>query len=231
MICRQEGESMKPPKEYLKNLKHHTITKQMLSDCLFSINNRALNSRDNEHKYTHYIPDPYGNANKYRKKKLEYYQMKRILLSVLEPSHIQKGEVLQRKRTYDYEEGYGEILKSGNYVNNSGFYDPDRKEHVEFVVQMIPQTVYYLTYTVSNRTFRVPLAESEIKQHPDLEVVDVGRITPVYGDITADMLSVQFVEKIVLLIKSRNYTLIFENNTEQKTEEKDELAAEPVNIE
>ena len=221
---------MKPPKEYLKNLKHHTITKQMLSDCLFSINNRALNSRDNEYKYTHYIPDPYGNANKYRKKKQEYYGMKKILLSVLEPSHIQKGEVLQRKRIYDYEEGYGEILKSGNYVNNSGFYNPDRKEHVEFVVQMIPETVYYLTYTVSNRTFRVPLEESEIKKYPDLEIVDVGRITPVYGDITADMLSVQFVDKIVQLIKGRKHELIFQNKKKQKTEEKDELAVEPVTV-
>ena len=156
--------------------------------------------------------------------------MKRVLLSLLEPPYIQKGEVLQRKRTYDYEEGYEDILKSGNYVNNSGFYDPDRKEHVEFVVQMIPETVYYLTYTLSNRTFRVPILESEITRYPDLEIVDVGRITPVYGDITADMLSVQFVEKIVLLIKSRNYTLIFENNTEQKTEEKDEAAVEPVSI-
>lgn len=222
---------MKPPKEYLKNLKNHTITEKMLSDCLFSINNRALNSRDNEHKYTHYIPDPYGNANKYRKKKQEYYSMKKVLLSILEPSHIQKGEVLQRKRTYDYEEGYEDILRSGNYVNNSGFYDPDRKEHVEFVVQMIPQTVYYLTYTVSNRTFRVPLAEAEIEKYPDLEIVDVGRITPVYGDITADMLSVQFVEKIVQLIKSRKYELIFQNKMKQETEEKDELAVEPVNVE
>lgn len=218
---------MKPPKEYLKNLKHHTITEKMLSDCIYSINNRALNSRDNEYKYTHYIPDTYGNANKYHKKKLEYYSMKRVL----ESAHVQKGEVLQRKRTYDYEEGYGEILKSGNYINNSGFYDPDRREHVEFVVQMIPDTVYYLTYTVSNRTFRVPLAEAEIEKYPDLEIVDVGRITPVYGDITADMLSVQFVEKILLLIKNRNYTLIFENNTEQETEVKDELAAEPVSVE
>lgn len=53
---------MKPPKEYLKNLKHHTITEKMLSDCIYSINNRALNSRDNEYKYTHYIPNTYGNA-------------------------------------------------------------------------------------------------------------------------------------------------------------------------
>lgn len=222
---------MKPPKEYLKNLKHHTITKQMLSDCLFSVNNRALNSRDSEYKYTHYISDTYGNANKYRKKKLEYYGMKKVLLSVLEPSHIQKGEVLQRKRTYDYEEGYEEILKSGNCVNNSGFYDPERREHVEFVVQMIPETVCYLTYTVSNRTFRVPFAEAEIEKYPDLEIVDAGRITPVYGDITADMLSVQFVEKIVQLIKGGKYELIFQNKTDQETEVKDEQVVEPVSVE
>ena len=222
---------MRTPKEYTQNLKQKIITKQMLANCIYSINNRALNSRDNEYKYTHYIPDTYGNANKYRKKKLEYYGMKKVLLSVLEPSHIQKGEVLQRRRTYDYEDGYEDILRSGNYVNNSGFYDPDRKEHVEFVVQMIPQTVYYLTYTVSNRTFRVPLAEAEIEKYPDLEIVDVGRITPVYGDITADMLSVQFVEKIVQLIKSRKYELIFQNKMKQETEEKDELAVEPVNVE
>ena len=201
---------MKPPKEYLKNLKHHTITEKMLSDCIYSINNRALNSRDNEYKYTHYIPNTYGNANKYHKKKLEYYQMKKVLLSILEPAHIQKGEVLQRKRTYDYEEGYEDILKSGNYVNNSGFYDADRREHVEFVVQMIPQTVYYLTYTVSSRTFRVPIQQSDVIRRPDLDVKDVGRIPPVYGDITVDMLSVQFVEKVLKLVKSGNYTLQLE---------------------
>lgn len=219
---------MKPSKEYLKNLKHHIITEQMLSDCLFCVNNRALNSRDNEHKYINYVPDLYGNANKYHKKMLGYYSMKRTLLSVLKPSHIQKGEVLQRRRIYDYEDGYEDILKSGNYVNNSGFYDNDRKEHVEFVVQMVPQTVYYLTYTVGNRTFRVPLQESEIKQHPDLEVIDAGRITPVYGDVTADMLSVQFVEKVVQLIKSGTYTLDFRNKTDQETEIKDETVAEAV---
>ena len=201
---------MKPPKEYLKNLKHHTITEQMLSDCLFSVNNRALNSRDNEYKYTHYVPDPYGNVNKYRKKKLEYYSMKKVLLSVLEPSQIQKGEVLQRKRTYDYEEGYEEILESGNYVNNSCFYDPDRKEHVEFVVQMIPQTVYYLVYQVGNCSFRLPIQQSDVIRRPDLDVKDAGRIPPVYGDITVDMLSVQFVEKVLKLVKSGNYTLQLE---------------------
>ena len=193
---------MRTPKEYTQNLKQKIITKQMLSDCIYSINNRALNSRDNEYKYTHYIPDPYGNANN--------YSMKRVLLSILEPSHIQKCEVLQRKRTYDYEEGYEEILESGNYVNNSGFYDPDRKEHVEFVVQMIPQTVYYLVYQVGNCSFRLPIQQSDVIRRPNLDVKDAGRIPPVYGDITVDMLSVQFVEKVLKLVKSGNYTLQLE---------------------
>lgn len=221
---------MRTPKEYTQNLKQKIITKQMLADCLYSVNKRAKNCRDSEYKYTHYVQDHYGNANKYHRKKLEYYGMKRVLLSVLEPSNIQKGEVLQRKRIYDYEEGYEDILKSGNYVNNSGFYDPDRREHVEFVVQMIPQTVCYLTYTVSNRTFRVPLAEAEITRYPDLEIVDAGRIIPVYGDITADMLSVQFVAKIVQLIKGGKYELIFQNKTDQETEVKDEKETELVGV-
>lgn len=124
--------------------------------------------------------------------------------------YIQKCEVLQRKRTYDYEEGYEEILESGNYVNNSGFYDPDRKEHVEFVVQMIPQTVYYLVYQVGNCSFRLPIQQSDVIRRPNLDVKDAGRIPPVYGDITVDMLSVQFVEKVLKLVKSGNYTLQLE---------------------
>lgn len=35
-------------------------------------------------------------------------------------------------------------------------------------------------------------------------------IPPVYGDITVDMLSVQFVEKVLKLVKSGNYTLQLE---------------------
>lgn len=41
---------MKTPTEYTKNLKKKTITEQMLSDCLFSINKRAKNYRDQAKK-------------------------------------------------------------------------------------------------------------------------------------------------------------------------------------
>ena len=38
------------------------------------------------------------NANKYHKKKLEYYQMKKVLLSILEPAHIQKQTCIKDQR-------------------------------------------------------------------------------------------------------------------------------------
>lgn len=39
---------MKTPKEYRDNLLNHIITKQMLVDCLYSVNKRAKNYRDKE---------------------------------------------------------------------------------------------------------------------------------------------------------------------------------------
>ena len=39
---------MKIPKEYRDNLLNHIITKQMLVDCLYSVNKRAKNYRDKE---------------------------------------------------------------------------------------------------------------------------------------------------------------------------------------
>ena len=45
---------MKTPKEYRDNLLNHIITKQMLVDCLYSVNKRAKNYRDKERKQRAY---------------------------------------------------------------------------------------------------------------------------------------------------------------------------------
>lgn len=61
--------------------------KDVIHVAIYSINNRSTQQCViTEYKYTHYIPNTYGNANKYHKKKLEYYQMKKVLLSILEPA-------------------------------------------------------------------------------------------------------------------------------------------------
>ena len=47
---------MKTPKEYRDNLLNHIITKQMLVDCLYSVNKRAKNYRDKEREQRAYSP-------------------------------------------------------------------------------------------------------------------------------------------------------------------------------
>lgn len=63
---------MRTPTMYTKNLKNHVITTQMLLDCLFSVNKRAKNYRDQERKYRHMRYDYYDNEEKNRSKKEEY---------------------------------------------------------------------------------------------------------------------------------------------------------------
>ena len=64
---------MKTPKKYTENLKKCIITKQMLSDCLYSVNKRATNWRDMEREYRSSQYDYYGDEEKARARKEYYY--------------------------------------------------------------------------------------------------------------------------------------------------------------
>ena len=72
---------MKTPKEYSDNLKSNIITRDMLIDCLFSVNKRAKNCRDKEqeyrefYRYMPYVRDKYHSVASYREKKNEYYDL------------------------------------------------------------------------------------------------------------------------------------------------------------
>lgn len=90
---------MKTPPEYTKNLKKKIITEQMLSDCLFSVNKRAKNYRDQAQKHKF---DYYGGASQ-RAEMERYYGYKEQFLSFLEPICIHKQYTGQeRRRVYDY---------------------------------------------------------------------------------------------------------------------------------
>lgn len=93
---------MRTPKEYTQNLKQKIITKQMLADCLYSVNKRAKNCRDNEHKYSKYRTDYYGNADNYRQQKEEYYSQKDKMLTLLKPNCIHETTEYHKERVYDY---------------------------------------------------------------------------------------------------------------------------------
>lgn len=82
---------METPKEYADNLRENVITKEMLGQCLYSVNKRAKNSRDKEREYKRYRSEySYQNAMEYRARKLGYYVQKDLMLSILEPDEIHK---------------------------------------------------------------------------------------------------------------------------------------------
>lgn len=92
---------MKTPKEYSDNLSNHIITKQMLVDCLYSVNKRAKNYRDKEREQRaysrcHRYVDNSAFIDGARKKKREMYRMKDTLLTVLTPICIHKESIVMK---------------------------------------------------------------------------------------------------------------------------------------
>lgn len=85
---------MKTPALFEKNLKDGIITKEMLALCIYSVNKRAKNCRDQQELYRFkritipYYYDKFHNESKYRQQKEEYYEKKEELLSVLNPDAI-----------------------------------------------------------------------------------------------------------------------------------------------
>lgn len=199
---------MRTPKEYTQNLKNKIITKQMLADCLYSVNKRAKNCRDNERKYYRYRTDYYGKADNYRKQKEEYYSQKDKMLTLLKPNCIHRAIEYHKERVYDYEFGYYEIYESGNYLRSSGYYDQEMHEYVEFVVVNAPHTSYYLFYDLGTHSFHTPIENYDLKKYPELQVVDIGELNT-YGEEITELVSNQFVAKVMSLIRSGDFRLAF----------------------
>ncbi len=105
---------MKAKKEYFKNIKDRVITKEMLALAIFSVNKRAKNCRDKAQEYYQegvycremgiYNKYAFPNAAEMRIKKIEYYDMKESLLSIVKPSYIHRVELYDSvKWFYVYE--------------------------------------------------------------------------------------------------------------------------------
>lgn len=207
---------MKTPKNYSKNLENRIITKEMLSDCLVSVNKRAKNHRDKQIEMMQYrksyrhFHDKYHTESEAREKKKEYYEMKETLLSVLQPTYIHKERYEYEKvRLYEFDEGYME-RKEDNHYSASGFdYNPEKRKHgkyIEYYDKNKPKYHYYLFYNLgTNNTFHSPIKEEQIDEY-DLEVVEINRLKTRGKDIN-DLISVPFVKKVLRLIRSGNYIL------------------------
>lgn len=199
---------MRTPKDYTDNIKKGIITKEMLSDCLYSVNKRAKNCRDKEREYRHYRYDYYGNEEKYRNQKEAYYEQKEKMLSLLTPNCIHAETIEIRQRIYDYEyEDYDKHCRSKDYFHEGGYYDRDLHEFVEFIDVMVPEKKYYLFYDLGNHSFHTPIYENEIEKYPELKIEDIDSLIT-FGNEISSLISTQFVQKVMTLIENGNYSLV-----------------------
>lgn len=207
---------MKTPREYFQNLQNKIVTKQMLVDCLYSVNKRAKNCRDKEREYRqeyqnnyHYFRyNKFDNEYAYRQKKEQYYQYKEELLSILTPTCIHKEPWgYERKRIKDIDDvkEYQKHLMARDFVWANCYLDYETGIEVYFVdieLKNRPIYHYYLFYDLGEHTFHTPIENPE--EYPDLEIIEINKLET-EGHEIIDLISMQFVMKVIALIESGDY--------------------------
>ena len=206
---------MKTPKSYNDNLKQKIITRDMLIDCLFSVNKRAKNCRDKEQeyrdlfRYPRLIRDKYHNVASYMEKKNGYYEKKKKLLALVQPTCIHQEETSRKRRIRDYEPEYRKFSKKGKYINKGSYYKYHTGEFVCFVDIIEPVKKYYLFYDFGFCSFHSPVVEEQLSSYTGLEVKSIDQLQT-KGKEIGDLISVQFVNKVIDLIESGTYTFVDE---------------------
>lgn len=206
---------MKTPKKYTDNLKNNVITRDMLIDCLFSVNKRAKNCRDKEqeyrefYRYMPYVRDKYDSVASYGEKKNGYYEQKKKLLALVQPTCIHLEETSRKRRIRDYEPEYRQFSKKGKYINKGSYYKYRTGEFVCFVDIIEPVKKYYLFYDMGKYSFHSPLKEEQLPFHKNLEVKSIGQLKT-KGKEIEELISVQFVKKVIELIEKGTYTYVDE---------------------
>lgn len=167
---------MKTPKAFSMNLRNHIITEDMLGACIYSVNKRAKNFRDRTRKLYSEIDTK---RSTYGQTGVEY-QLKNIATA---------------KATKEYYYRYKDQLLSLvtpvsiHFVNDGNYYDIRR---------------YYLFYRVGSYSFHHPIEVKDLEKYPDLPQEDIGTLTT-YGHEIEDLISVQFVDKVLHLIRTGRY--------------------------
>lgn len=198
---------MQTPKEYTKNLQNGIISTEMLNDCLYSVNKRAKNYRDAKRECRY---DKYRDSKEAAEQ--AFYRKKEKLLALVQPVCIHKEFVgYERTRVYDYEQDfskrYVKALLLNRVVHTNSYLDYDTYQEVFFFDEVDPEDkryLYFLYYEIGTKSYHTPIEEANLKKY-NLPIQTIGRLNT-EGDNFRDLVSVQFVDKVLALIASGNYT-------------------------
>ena len=188
---------MRTPQNYTQLVNDKKITNEMIAECIYSVNKRAKNHRDKIRKYK---DDRY---NRYTVRNIEnaedemekYYTMKEELLTVFEPSLIHEQYVgEEKKRVFSTEEDY----------------DNENSIEVEFFDYKLGRKkyLYFLFYEIGEYSFHLPISEQKAKKYTKLQIKEIDQDFKTHGANIEGLLSTQFVNKVLSLLESGDYTIV-----------------------
>ena len=206
---------MRTPKRYTDLIKNKKITNQIIAECIYSVNKRAKNYRDKieDYKQAGFYRYKENNIENAKEQKEKYYSMKEDLLLNFSPKLIHKqyaGE--KRQRVYSYQKNYEKLYneKRNDIVWENSYYDYDRNKEVDFFDYSLGEKkyLYFLYYEIGEYSFHTPITEERVEKNTQLEIKEIDENFQTHGADIVDLLSTQFVQKVIDLLDSGDYTII-----------------------
>lgn len=206
---------MRTPKKYNDLIKNKEITNKIIAECIYSVNKRAKNYRDKIKDYNQagFYKYKENNIENAKEQKEKYYSMKDDLLLNFSPKLIHKkydGE--KRQRVYSYQKNYAKLYneKINDIVWENSYYDYDRNKEVDFFDYSLGEKkyLYFLYYEIGEYSFHTPITEERVEKNTQLEIKEIDENFQTHGADIVDLLSTQFVQKVIDLLDSGDYTII-----------------------
>lgn len=206
---------MRTPKKYNDLIKNREITNKIIAECIYSVNKRAKNYRDKIKDYNQagFYKYKENNIENAKEQKEKYYSMKDDLLLNFSPKLIHKkydGE--KRQRVYSYQKNYAKLYneKINDIVWENSYYDYDRNKEVDFFDYSLGEKkyLYFLYYEIGEYSFHTPITEERVEKNTQLEIKEIDENFQTHGADIVDLLSTQFVQKVIDLLDSGDYTII-----------------------
>ena len=206
---------MRTPKIYNDLIKNKEITNKIIAECIYSVNKRAKNYRDKieDYKQAGFYRYKENNIENAKEQKEKYYSMKEDLLLNFSPKLIHKqyaGE--KRQRVYSYQKNYEKLYneKRNDIVWENSYYDYDRNKEVDFFDYSLGEKkyLYFLYYEIGEYSFHTPITEERVEKNTQLEIKEIDENFQTHGADIVDLLSTQFVQKVIDLLDSGDYTII-----------------------
>ena len=206
---------MRTPKKYSDLIKNKEITNKIIAECIYSVNKRAKNYRDKieDSNQAGFYKYKEINNEKAKEQKERYYSMKEDLLLNFSPKLVHKQYVGEkRQRVYSYQKNYEKLYneKRNDIVWENSYYDYDRNKEVDFFDYSLGEKkyLYFLYYEIGEYSFHTPITEERAEKNTELEIKEIDENFQTHGADIVDLLSTQFVQKVIDLLDSGDYTII-----------------------